>query len=592
MSSPAAAPATKVDIGPVPLDYLPGLKQNAKFDIVAGFILFLIALPLSLAIALASGVPAVAGVLTAMVGGMIGGMLGGSYVTINGPAAGLIVIVLGAVAELGALNPGDPLAGYKYMLAVGVAMGVIQIILGLIKAGPMTNVFPFSVVEGMVAGIGIIIMAKQIHVVLGVKATGSMLAVIAAIPSSFANMAPHAAALGAIAMAIMIIWPKFPKLAKIIPAPLAIMMITIPLAASFGMDADGKPLVKLVSVPLNFVDSFAFPDFSKILDPISIKYILTFVIVGSLESLLTASAIEKKDPWKRRNNMNREFWSKGVANSVSCGIGGIPMIAEVVRSSTNVMVGARTRWSNFFHGFFMLAFVAGLPWLLNMIPLSALAGMLVVIGFRLAHPKIFAHIAHTGTDELIFMVGTVIGVVLVDLLVGVFFGMWLSIGLNAIRAGSQNKFGSAGLFLAVHIGFLAGVAYFHWVAHNELFSIACMMVSVVVGIMGFKTVYEVKASGDTVTVSFSGPAVYTSLIGVRSMMDKLPGGKKVVFDFSKAGLVDHTVREKINDFSEEYARETRGTVTVTGLEQHTPTAHHDLSSMIRVIDKSWATDKK
>ena len=592
MSSPAAAPATKVDIGPVPLDYLPGLKQNAKFDIVAGFILFLIALPISLAIALASGVPAVAGLLTAMVGGMIGGMLGGSYVTINGPAAGLIVIVLGAVAELGALNPSDPMAGYKFMLAVGVVMGVIQIILGLIKAGPMTNVFPFSVVEGMVAGIGIIIMAKQIHVVLGVKATGSMLAVIAAIPSSFANMAPHAAALGAIAMAIMIIWPKFPKLAKIIPAPLAIMMITIPLAASFGMNADGKPLVGLVNVPLNFADAFAFPDFSKILDPISIKYILTFVIVGSLESLLTASAIEKKDPWKRRNNMNREFWSKGVANSVSCGIGGIPMIAEVVRSSTNVMVGARTRWSNFFHGFFMLAFVAGLPWLLNMIPLSALAGMLVVIGFRLAHPKIFAHIAHTGKDELTFMVGTVIGVVLVDLLVGVFFGMWLSIGLNAIRAGSQNKFGSAGLFLAIHIGFLAGVAYFHWVAHNELFSIACMMVSVVVGIMGFKTVYEVKASGDTVTVSFSGPAVYTSLIGVRSMMDKLPGGKKVVFDFSKAGLVDHTVREKINDFSEEYARETRGTVTVTGLEQHTPTAHHDLSSMTRVIDKSWGTDKK
>ena len=552
MSSPAAAPETKKDIGPVPLDYLPGLKQNAKFDVVAGFILFLIALPLSLAIALASGVPAVAGVLTAMVGGMIGGMLGGSYVTINGPAAGLIVIIL-----------------------------------GLIKAGPMTNVFPFSVVEGMVAGIGIIIMAKQIHVVLGVKATGGMLAVVAAIPSSFINMDTNSAIIGGIAMAIMILWPKFPKLAKIIPAPLAIMMVTIPLAASFGMV--GK---QLVDVPLNFADAFMFPDFSKILDPISIKYILTFVIVGSLESLLTASAIEKKDPWKRRNNMNREFWSKGVANSVSCGIGGIPMIAEVVRSSTNVMVGARTRWSNFFHGFFMLAFVAGLPWLLNMIPLSALAGMLVVIGFRLAHPKIFAHIAHTGKDELAFMVGTVIGVVLVDLLVGVFFGMWLSIGLNALRAGSQNKFGSAGLFLAVHIGFLAGVAYFHWIAHNELISIACMMVSVVMGIMSFKTVYVVKASGDTVTVSFTGPAVYTSLIGVRSMMDKLPGGKKVVFDFSMAGLVDHTVREKINDFSEEYARETKGTVTVTGLENHTPTAHHDLSSMTRIIDKSWATEKK
>jgi len=183
-------------------------------------------------------------------------------------------------------------------------------------------------------------------------------------------------------------------------------------------------------------------------------------------------------------------------------------------------------------------------------------------------------------------------VVLIDLLVGVFFGMWLSIGLNAVRAGSQNKFGSAGLFLAIHAGFLAGVGYFHWIAHNELFSIACMMVSVLVGILSFKTVYEVEASGDNVTVAFTGPAVYTSLIGVRAMMDKLPGGKKVVFDFSRAGLVDHTVREKINDFSEEYARETKGTVTVAGLENHTPTAHHDLASMTRVIDKSWATETK
>lgn len=585
MSSPAPAP--KADIGPVPLDYLPGLKQNAKFDIVAGFILFLIALPLSLAIAIASGVPAIAGVLTAIVGGMIGGLLGGSYVTINGAAAGLIVIVLGAVTELGALNPGDPLAGYKYMLAVGVVMGIIQIVLGIIKAGPVANLFPFSVVEGMVAGIGIIIMAKQIHVVLGVKAGGSMFAVIGAIPSSFANLDPNSAIIGAIAIAIMIIWPNFPKVAKILPAPLAIMMITIPLAATFGMDAK-----QLVSVPLNFADSFALPDFSKITDPISIKFIITFLIVASLESLLTASAIEKKDPWKRRNNMNREFWSKGVANTTSCAIGGIPMIAEVVRSSTNIMVGARTRWSNFFHGFFMLAFVAGLPWLLNKIPLSALAGMLCVIGFRLAHPKIFAHIAHTGKDELTFMVGTVLGVVLVDLLVGVFFGMWLSIGLNAIRAGSQNRFKSSTVFLIVHALFLAIICYFFFVAHQKLPAIVFMIVSVGFGIMTFKTVMEVKSAGDTVTVGFTGPAVYTSLIGVRSMMDKLPGGKKVVFDFSRAGLIDHTVREKINDFSEEYARETKGTVTVAGIEEHVPTAHHDLATLTRVIDKSWATDKK
>jgi len=587
MSHDTAAAAPSAGPGPVPKDYIPGLIENAKFDVVSGLILFLIALPLSLAIALASGVPAIAGVLTAIVGGMVGSMLGGSYLTINGAAAGLIVIVLGAVAELGALNPGDPLAGYKYALAVGVAMGAIQIVLGIIKAGPMTNVFPFSVVEGMVAGIGIIIMAKQIHVVLGVKVGGSMLAVISAIPNSFINMDMKSAILGFLAMAFMIIWPKFPKLAKVFPAPLAIMVATIPLAIFLGMDKK-----QLVNVPLSFGDSFAFPDFSKITDPISIKYIITFVLVGSLESLLTAAAIEKKDPWKRRNNMNREFWSKGIANSTASFIGGIPMIAEVVRSSTNVMVGARTRWSNFFHGFFMLAFVAGLPWLLNMIPLAALAGMLCVIGFRLAHPNIFAHIAHTGKDELVFMVGTVIGVVLVDLLVGVFFGMWMAIALNAIRAGSQNRFKSAALFLVIHAGFIAGVAYFHWVAHNELVSIAIMIANVTVGIFSFKTGMEKKESGDTVTVAFSGPAVFTSLITVRGMMDKLPGGKKVVFDFSNAGLIDHATREKVCDFTAEYARDTGGTVTEVGLEKHTATCHHDLATLTRTIDKSWATNGK
>jgi len=521
------ATASSVGPGPIPKDYLAGLKENIKFDAMSGFILFLIALPLSLAIALASGVPAIAGVLTAMVGGIVGALLGGSYVTINGAAAGLIVIVLGAVAELGG---GDPILGYKLALAVGVVMGVIQIILGLVKAGSMTNLFPFSVVEGMIAGIGIIIMSKQIHVVLGVKAGGSMLAVIAAIPSSFINMAPQSAIIGATAIAIMILWPKFfQKIAKFVPAPMVIMMVTIPMAMAFKLDPK-----LLVNVPLKFADSFVFPDFSQITSATSIKFIITFVFVGTLESLLTAAAMEKKDPWKRRNNMNRELWSKGVSNALSSLIGGIPMIAEVVRSSTNIMVGARTRWSNFFHGFFMLIFVALLPWLLNMIPLAALAGMLCVIGFRLAHPSIWAHIAHTGKDELVFMAATTIGVVLIDLLVGVLLGMWLSIAMNAIRAGKQNRLKSVPLFLIVHAA-LFGIGIYFEMHHNALMAMLFMLLPVAWGIVGFKTNIGVKESGDTVTVALGGPVVYTSMIGIRNMLDKLPGGKKVVIDFPTRG---------------------------------------------------------
>ena len=582
--------ATAPSAGPAPKDGLAGLAENFRFDIMAGFILFLIALPLSLAIAVASGVPAVAGLLTAIVGGIIGGVLGGSYVTINGPAAGLIVIVLGCVTAMTELAGGDVILAYQYTLAVGVVAGLIQIVLGLIKAGPMTNVFPFSVVEGMIAGIGIIIMARQFHVALGVPivrnnpaAEGpiTMFDTFGSIPNTIMNMVPQTAMIGVIAVALMLFWPMIAgKLAKFIPAPLVIMAVTIPLAAYVNSGV-AEPIVRLVKVPTEFSAVFTFPDFSMIANQASILFVVTFVLVASLESLLTATAIEKRDPWKRRNNMNRELWSKGAANALACAIGGIPMIAEVVRSSTNIMVGARTRWSNIFHGSFILFFLAVLPFVLNMIPLAALAGMLIVIGFRLAHPKIWAHIAHTGKDELVFMTGTVLGVVFIDLLVGVFIGMWLAIAMNGVRAGNSNRFGSGPLFLLIHAAFLGAVAYFHYIAHNELVAIAFMIVDVFIGIMSFKTGMNVKASGEKVDVEFSGPVVFTSLITVRNALDKLPGGKKVSLDMSKAGLIDHTVREKLKDISEEYARETGGTLAVTGTQSHSPTNHHELATLVR-----------
>jgi MFS superfamily sulfate permease-like transporter len=621
----ADKPATNTaPVGDVPLDWLPGLKQNFKFDIMSGFILFLIALPLSLAIASASGVPAVAGLITAICGGIIGSLLGGSYVTINGPAAGLIVIVLGCFTAMSELAGGDPILAYQYLLAVGVVAGLIQIVLGLVKAGPMTNVFPFSVVEGMVAGIGIIVLTKQFHVMLNRPvpssdphgAPASMLDTFAAIPGNIVTMVPQSAIVGGVAVLLMLFWPKIAgKLAKFIPAPLVIVALTIPMAAYFNAGAEMAPApapvvvehtaepaagdaavvehtpavaapaapalpVKLVKVPTDFSMVFTFPNFDQITNAASILFIVTFVLVASLESLLTASAIEKKDPWKRRNNMNREFWSKGVANTVACALGGIPMIAEVVRSSTNVMVGARTRWSNFFHGAFILVALAFLPWMLNMIPVAALAGMLCVIGFRLAHPKIFAHVQHTGTDELVFMVVTVMGVVFVDLLVGVFLGMWVAIALNGVRAGNTNRFGSAPLFLLIHTAFLAAVLYFVFFAHNELVAIGFMIVDVFIGVLSFKTGMQVTTTGDSVRVNFTGPVVFTSLITVRNTLDKLPPGKNVHLDMSQAGLIDHSVRDKLSDIADEYARETGGTLTVTGIHSHTATNHHALATLV------------
>ena len=541
----SAAPAgTPKDVGPVPKDWIPGLVENIKFDAMAGFVIFLIALPLCLGISIASGAPPIAGVLTAIVGGTLGALLSGSHLTINGPAAGMIVVVFGVVASL-ADNPGDPTTGFKYALAVGVVCGVIQIALGLIGAGAMTNMFNLSVVHGMLAGIGLIVLGKQLHVALGGSAAKlNMVQTYAQIPQAIGKMLADpmlqkVAIIGFLAMFIMIIWPMLGKIspvlgkiAKLLPAPLVIMIITVPMAQSFGLDKK-----YLVQVPLSIMDSFVLPDWSKVGTGIFWKGVFIYVFVASLESLLTASAVDKLDPWKRQSNMNRELVGKGAANGLVSMIGGLPMIAEVVRSSANIMNGARTRWSNVFHGTFLFLAVALIPFILNMIPLAALAGMLVVIGFRLAHPKEFAHAAHIGKEELLFMVATTLGVVFIDLLWGVIGGMVLAAVVTIAR----------------------GIPLRNAVSADS----------------------SVEVKGDEVVLSLKSALGFTNFLGLRKKLDKLPLGKRLVIDFSKAGFIDHTVRERLHDFEGEYVAKGGGSVTTRGLENHKPTSPHPLCALSR-----------
>ena len=517
----ANTPAASVQA--TPKDWIPGLIENGKYDATAGFIIFLIALPLSLAISLASGAPAIAGVITAVVGGILGALLSGSHLTINGAAAGLIVIVLGAVQAV----------GYRGALAIGLICGVLQILAGLVKAGKLTNMFPLHVVHGMLAGIGMIVMAKQIHVALGVTVKGSMVETIAAIPSSFAGMVPSVALIGGISLLIMILWPRLGAVvafAKKVPAPLVVAIVAVLLAQALNLDKK-----YLVSVPLNFMDSFAFPDFSKAAEFVFWKFVIIYLLVASLESLLTASAVDKMDPWKRRSNMNRELVGKGAANALSAAIGGLPMIAEVVRSSANVMNGARTRWSNVFHGVFLLIAVAAFPQILNMIPVAALAGMLVFIGFRLAHPKEFAHALHIGKEELFFMVVTAAIVLTVDLLWGVIIGFLVAVAVNLLRG---------------------GVAGF------------------------FKAGTAVQTTGATTTLKLSGPIGFNNYMGIRSTLDALPKGKALTIDLSAVTFMDHTVRERLHDFELEYAGD-GGTVGYSGIEALQPSSHHAYSALVR-----------
>ncbi len=525
----------------IPKDWIPGLLENWRSDVVAGFILFLLALPLSLGIAIASGAPPIAGIITAIVGGMLVSFLSGSYVTINGAAAGLIVIVLGAIEGLGG---GDVEAGFRYALAVGVVCGVIQIGLGLLRAGAMTNFFPLSVVHGMLAGIGVIIMARQIPVAVGVSEVADIIPhewpvlhgsnSVLALPDALMRASLFPAIIGLASILIMLFWPKLKQVAKFVPAPLVAAVVGVALGSAFGLSPE-----LLITLPEGgLFGGLTTPDFGVIFTGDSIRWIITFVFVASLESLLTASAIDKLDPFKRRSNMNREFLGKGVGNMVSSFLGGLPMIAEVVRSSANIFNGAKTRWSNFFHGAFMLAFVALVPGVLEMIPLAALAGILIVIGFRLAHPSQFVHALHIGKEEFLFMLVTMIVVVAEDLLVGVILGVIIGLVTAVVRGTS--------------IG--------------NLFR-ARMEVS------------EDTAAGTTV-VAFRKALGFGNFVGIRGKLDKIPPAQSVVLDFSETHLVDHTVVERLDDWEAEYVRE-GGKVERRGLDHLHHTTHEPMSALVQ-----------
>lgn len=514
---PPAAPAAQGRPAP-PKDWLPGLVENGMNDGVSGFIIFLIALPLCLGIALASGAPPIAGIISGIIAGTLANLLSGSYVTINGPAAGMIVIVAGAVLEL----------GFAQALAVGVVAGAIQVVLSFAKAGKLTGFFPLSVIHGMLAGIGLIIMAGQIHVALGRQDPGEHgIHILTSIPPSFANLEPATALVGLAAVLVMVAWPMLGAIAKVVPAPLVAVIVGTGIALANG----AGPRLDLGEGGL--LAGFTAPDFSGLLSGAAVKWIVLYVFVASLESLLTAEAVDKLDPWQRRSNMNKELFGKGVGNMLSSAVGGLPMIAEVVRSKANILNGARTRWSNFFHGVFLAVFVLAAPGLLELIPLAALAGILLVVGFKLAHPGDFRHALHVGKVDFVLMVITAITVLLTDLLIGVATGIVL------------------GLLWAVVKGTSVGNL--------------------------FKPAVAVTEQGEEVNFQLRKALGFHNFIPLRSKLDALPTGKTVTLDFTGVHYVDPTVMERLHDFELAYTAD-GGTVVRVGDERLTAESHHEFAT--------------
>lgn len=538
----------------VPKTGIPGLLENWRSDLLSGFLVFLIALPLCLGIAMASGFPPMAGIISAIIGGLVVSRVSGSFVTINGPAAGLIVVIIDAVQSLG---QGDAMAGYRYTLAAIVVASVLQILLGVFKAGKLSAFFPISVVHGMLAAIGIIIMAKQFHTMLGVKPEAkSLLATIAEIPHSIINMNPEVSLIGLLGLGMLIIWAVIKsRTLKMIPAPILVVMIGLMLGQYFDLDhihqylflPDAEVLPHheftvgpafLVAVPENFLAGFYFPDFSKIATAEFWMAVVTIWLVGSLESLLSAAAVDKLDPYRRNSNLNRDLAAVGAGNLVSGMVGGLPMIAEIVRSSANINNGAKTGWANFFHGAFLLIFVALFPRLIHEIPLASLAALLVFTGFRLASPKEFAKTLSVGLDNFAVFIATIIGVLATDLLIGV--------GIGIITE------------LLIHIS--RGLKF------NNIFSLVHDMH---------------QPDEDTHHIQISGAAVFSNFLSLKSLLAELPEGKTIYFDLTDAELIDHTVMEFIHHFAEEYGHN-GGKCEIIGLDNHESYSDHHLAARRRV----------
>lgn len=519
----------------IPKDGFEGLKENFSSDAISGFLVFLLALPLSLGIAGASDFPPIYGLVTAMVGGLIVSFFAGSPLTIKGPAAGLIVIVAGAVAEFGAFAPSgstaEQITSYGWHMALGavVIAGIIQVIFGFLKLGSLSEFFPLSAVHGMLAAIGIIIISKQLHILVGmnpVTAEGKPMVepieLLLELKNTFSNIFLHKDVdiIGLVSLIIVFGWPMLPfKTLKKIPSALVVLAVSIPMSFYFGLHdtAKFKPLLDFNEGLIEILGvNVSFEGFSHL--GVLIKYVVMFALVGSLEALLTVKAIDMQDPFKRKSDTNKDLIAVGIGNIVSGIIGGLPMISEVARSSANAANGGKTRWANFFHGLFMLIFLLFAVSFSEMIPKAALAAMLIGVGWKLAHPREFGHMAKIGLDQVAVFILTIIVTLLTDLLVGIAAGILLKIILHLIRGVSLKNL--------------------------------------------FKANYHVEEN----TIRVEGAAVFSNFISVRKQILNFPYSSDLIFDVRNCHFVDHTVIESLHHLKDDF-NSAGGSLTIVGIDE-------------------------
>ncbi|HQE34133.1 MAG TPA: SulP family inorganic anion transporter [Flavobacterium alvei] len=506
------------------------LFANLKSDFASGLVVFLVALPLCLGIAMASGAPLFSGIISGVIGGIVVGYLSTSHISISGPAAGLTAIVLTAITDLGAFD--------IFLTAVFIA-GLIQLALGFLKAGSLSNYIPTNVIEGMLAGIGIIIILKQLPHAFGYdsdfegdlafsQTDGSN--TLTSLLGIVDYVQLGSIVITAISLIILIAWDKVPFLQKLKLIPAALIAVTIGVVLNEIFTATGSSLTiakeHLVSLPIptsieEFKQIIVTPNFSGITNPKVWVVGLTIAIVASIETLLCIEAADRMDVHKRYTDTNVELKAQGIGNIVSSLLGGLPMTSVVVRSSANANAGAQSKMSSIIHGSLLLLSVLTIPALLNKIPLATLAAILLLVGYKLAKPATFKHFWKNGKYQFAPFIATLLAVVFLDLLKGVALGLLISV--FAILRGNMKR------------------AYI------------------------FRK--EEYHDGDVIHIDLAQEVSFLNKAAIKTTLSKIPENSKVVINAQDTVYIAHDVLDLIKEFKKIRAKEENIKVKLTGFKK-------------------------
>ncbi len=532
-----------------------GLTENWQSDLIAAISVALIALPLSLGIALAAGAPAMSGIFSAVVGGIVTTLYRGGHISVNGPAKGVIGVILLGIALM---DDGSGQA-FNYVLAAVVVSGAIQMLLGILKLGRLAEVFHSSVIHGILAAIGIIIFAKQIHVALGTHSDSpsiiqNLIDAVLYLPQ--AN--PFVILISLTGLFLLLLHSKISyRFFHFLPAPMWVITLSIPFAYLFnffdqqtlsflGKTYEIGPHL-LLDIPDNIMDSIMHPNFNKVNTIEFWTTVFSMLIITSIESLAIAKAVDKIDPYKRKTDLNKDLTGIGLSTMVAGLIGGLPIIAVIIRSTVNIHNGAKTKWSNMYQGILLLLFIVALSPIMRKVPLSAFAILLVYTGFKLASPAVFKKAYNQGIEQLIFFTGTMILTIYTNLLIGLLGGLLLAL-----------------------------------ITHMLLARLSIPQF--------FKMVYKsrtklVKLKDGSFDLKIRGIANFLGILKVDNLITQIPSGANVNIDLSETRLVGITYMDYLVEFLKSQ-RDSGGRVFITGLDSHVSSTTYNRALKISLNNSS------